>query len=130
LWSMLAGAGVSAWLAKALVARARPEFLTGFAASSPSFPSSHAVAALAGYGFLAYAFAHDARRTTRCLAALAAALLIALVAGSRIMLGLHHASDVIGGLLLAGSWLLAGLHGARPANAHAVRAPLAPLWSR
>lgn len=111
-WFMFACCGLSTWSAKVLVARARPEFIEGFAASSPSFPSSHAVAALAGYGFLAWALARDARTATRWLAALAAALLVAVVAGSRVVLGLHHASDVVGGLLLAGAWFLAGMHGA------------------
>jgi membrane-associated phospholipid phosphatase len=109
-WCVLAGSGVSAWIAKVLFARPRPEFIEGFAASSASFPSSHAVAALAGYGFLAYALARNSRPATQWLAALAAVLLVVLVAGSRIMLGLHHATDVIGGLLLAGTWLLAGVH--------------------
>ncbi|HEX7891077.1 MAG TPA: phosphatase PAP2 family protein [Ramlibacter sp.] len=112
-WGVLACSGVSAWAVKVLVARPRPEFIEGFAASSPSFPSSHAVAALAGYGFLAYVLARDARPATRWLAAVAATLLVVLVAGSRVMLGLHHASDVIGGLLLAGCWFLAGVLAAR-----------------
>lgn len=112
-WLMFACAGISTWLAKVLVARARPDFIEGFAASSPAFPSSHAVAALAAYGFLAWALARDARAATRWLASAGTALLVLLVAGSRVVLGVHHVTDVIGGLLLAGAWALAGVHAAR-----------------
>lgn len=126
-WFMFACCGLSTWSAKVLLARPRPEFLEGFAASSPSFPSSHAVAALAGYGFLAWALARDARPATRWLAALAAALLVVLVAGSRIVLGLHHASDVVGGLLLAGAWALAGMHQVRRSPPVRQAPALAPL---
>lgn len=112
-WWMFACAGITTWLAKVLVARARPDFIEGFAAASPAFPSSHAVAALAAYGFLAWALARDARPVTRWLAAAAIALVVLLVAGSRVVLGVHHVTDVIGGLLLAGAWALAGMHAAR-----------------
>ena len=122
-WCMLAGSGVTTWMAKVLVARARPDFVAGFAASSPSFPSSHAAGALAAYGFLAYALGQGQRPSTRAFAATAAALLVLVVAASRLVLGLHHASDVAGGLLLAASWLLAGLHMAARGSASPAPAP-------
>jgi len=109
LWWTLAGAAACTWVAKMVVARPRPELLPGFAAWSPSFPSSHASAAMA-YVFIAYALLRDVRhRGTQALAGLAAALLVGLVAASRIVLGMHHATDVLGGLLLAAAWVFLGI---------------------
>lgn len=109
LWWTLAGAGACTWVAKMIVARPRPEVLSGFAAWSPSFPSSHASAAMA-YVFIAYALTRDARhRSTQVLAGSVAALLVAMVAASRVGLGMHHVTDVLGGLLLAAAWMFLGI---------------------
>lgn len=109
LWLALAGAGLTTFAVKHLVGRARPAFLEGIAASSPSFPSSHATAAMVAYAFLAYALAQRVHhRGGRMALWGAAAVLIAGVGFSRMLLGLHHASDVAGGLLVGLFWAALG----------------------
>lgn len=77
------------------------ELLAG--ASSPSFPSGHATTAMIVYGFIAYLIVNSSLPpvVTRSLAALFG-VLIAAVAASRMLLGVHYLSDVLGGLLSGG----------------------------
>lgn len=120
LWVALAGAGLTTFAFKHLVGRVRPAFVEGFAASSPSFPSSHATAAMAAYAFLAYAFAQRVRHPGwRTAVWCAATVLIAGVAASRMLLGLHHATDVAAGLLVGVFWVAVGawFAGAQPRTA-------------
>lgn len=106
LWLSLAGAGLTTWALKHLVARPRPEVIEGLAAWSPSFPSSHATAAMAAYAFLAYAFAPRAGHAAgRAMVWCVAALLVAGVGFSRVLLGLHHMTDVVAGLLVGLFWV-------------------------
>lgn len=80
------------------------ELLAG--ASSPSFPSGHATSAMFVYGFIAYLMrdADLSPLATRTLAILLGAL-IAAVAASRMLLGVHYLSDVLGGVLSGGTAL-------------------------
>jgi undecaprenyl-diphosphatase len=89
---------------KALVDRARPTFdqLTGF--SGPSFPSGHAVASAAC--FAAFALVIGPGRTL-AVKALLAGLAVGLATGissSRVLLGVHWLTDVLGGLLIGWAW--------------------------
>ncbi|MBI4544672.1 MAG: phosphatase PAP2 family protein [Gemmatimonadetes bacterium] len=72
----------------------------------PAFPSGHALVALTFWGYLA------ARLKDRRLTA-AAAILVVLVALSRVYLGVHWPVDVLGGLAL-GAAVLAGALGMEP----------------
>ncbi|MCM2130842.1 bifunctional DedA family/phosphatase PAP2 family protein [Larsenimonas rhizosphaerae] len=85
---------------KHMVGRARPmtpDYLTG----SFSYPSAHTSGAVVVYG-LAAAFIADGvvRPQRRHWVYWAATLLIALMAWSRLMMGVHWVSDLIGGALL------------------------------
>jgi membrane-associated phospholipid phosphatase len=111
LWVTFAGAEASVWAIKYAVGRARPVFLEGVAsAASASFPSAHATLAAATFGFVAYAVARElSGRRARFQIALWTAVLVALIAFSRIFIGVHFGTDVVGGLLLGLFWLLLGL---------------------
>jgi len=94
-------------LLKHVFRRARPLFddpllvLTTY-----SFPSGHAMAATVLYGLLAvYAVRHLRQRRARLLVASAAAVLIVLVGFSRLYLGVHYLSDVLGGMAVGVVWL-------------------------
>jgi membrane protein DedA with SNARE-associated domain/membrane-associated phospholipid phosphatase len=71
-----------------------------------SFPSGHAVAATLLYGTLAVliALTADAWRG-RVSAFIVAALLILLIAFTRVALGVHYLSDVLGGITVGLAWL-------------------------
>ena len=60
-----------------------------------SFPSGHATMSVVVYGFLAFLICRKQRAGVRNSIALTAALVIALIAFSRLYLGAHWASDVI-----------------------------------
>jgi undecaprenyl-diphosphatase len=111
LWVAFAGAEASVWAIKYAVGRTRPEFLEGVAsAASSSFPSAHATIAAATFGFVAYAVAREiAGRRARLQLAFWTAALVALIAFSRVFIGVHFGTDVVGGLLLGLFWLLIGV---------------------
>ena len=103
------GATVLYWVVKALVRRPRPgdphvHVLTHL--GTYSFPSGHVVTYVACYGFLAYLAWIEVRLPIVRWAIVAACLaLVVLIGPSRIYLGAHWASDVLGAYLLGGLWL-------------------------
>lgn len=71
-----------------------------------NFPSGHAMAATVLYGLLAvYAVRHLRQRRPRLLVASVAGVLIVLVSFSRLYLGVHYLSDVLGGMAAGVAWL-------------------------
>ena len=75
-----------------------------------SFPSGHATLAAAFYGFLAYAIVRDApARGQRAGVAGALLMLVVAIGLSRMYLGVHFLSDVLGGYLLGLTWLIGGI---------------------
>ncbi|MFF5178859.1 phosphatase PAP2 family protein [Micromonospora sp. NPDC000316] len=89
-------------LLKLLVGRDRPELLDPVArAAGYSFPSGHALNATLAAGVLLLVFLPYAGRAASRIALWIAAVLITVVTGlSRVALGVHFTSDVIGGWLL------------------------------
>jgi membrane-associated phospholipid phosphatase len=78
--------------------------------ASSSFPSAHATVAAATFGFVAYAVAREVSgRRARLQHAFCTVVLVALIAFSRVFIGVHFGTDVVGGLLLGLFWLLVGL---------------------
>ncbi|HKO15282.1 MAG TPA: bifunctional DedA family/phosphatase PAP2 family protein [Gemmatimonadaceae bacterium] len=108
------GGGALDWALKRVIQRPRPPGAAEFLyATSFSFPSGHTLGSLIGFGMLAYlliAFWPPARR--HGIAVLAGTLVLVLLIGlSRLYLGVHYLSDVIGGYAAGGVWLSACITG-------------------
>lgn len=105
----LAGAEVLDWALKQVVHRQPPVFQVPYATeTSFSFPSGHVVGGLVGYGMIVYfIFCLTPSRPWRTLAVIAGAVIVLAVGFSRLYLGLHFFSDVIGGLAAGAVWLTA-----------------------
>ena len=99
----LAGAATLNTLIKIFLAHPRPGiFLPRVVGHSFSFPSGHVTASVAVYGFLAVLLW---RRHQRGWAVLSGAWVL-VVAFSRIYLGVHYPSDVLGALIFSSLWLM------------------------
>lgn len=108
VWAAFAGAVVLGEAGKVIFGRARPpaaDMITR--AGGYAFPSGHSVQAMTGWGLLAVLAVASGtlRRRTRLALAWACAVVIVLVGTSRLYLGVHWLSDVIGGFLLGAAWL-------------------------
>ncbi|MHB8237627.1 MAG: phosphatase PAP2 family protein [Acidithiobacillus ferrivorans] len=91
-------------LIKVTTARARPP--TAIKMLSPAFPSGHVSFSLVVYGLLAlYLLAMLRHRGLRLAMVTLLAALVAAISWSRLILGVHWPSDVLGAWLLSGLWL-------------------------
>ncbi len=108
----IVGGGLLDLAIKLLVHRPRPSFPDPFAqALGWSFPSGHSMGALVGYGMLAYLVALRVRGRWQALVIAGAAALVGLIGFSRLYLGGHYFSDVIGGYAAGMVWLSACVTG-------------------
>ena len=110
------------WI-KLLVHRHRP-FVDGWFAdwSGYSFASGHTIGATLLYGQLAlFIFPLIKSRRGRALVFSAALFLVVLVGFSRVALGAHYVTDVLGGMFLGTSWLTVCLLVSRPLRRAIVR---------
>jgi undecaprenyl-diphosphatase len=109
LFVTLGGAATSAYFLKEIVGRARPGGLISTAIESDfSFPSGHATASMALYGFTAYILCRLYPQHRRAVLGVATSLIL-LIGFSRLYLGLHFPTDVIVGYLVGGVWLWIGI---------------------
>lgn len=98
---------VTGMMGKNLWQRSRPAGIAVYLEDSWSFPSGHSILAMSLYGFLAYFFWRQFKKTGIRGAALALGLLIILLIGfSRLYLGVHYLSDVLAGYLVGAFWLV------------------------
>ena len=122
----VAGDGLLNQSLKSHFGRVRPHYPDAlFSAQGLSFPSGHSSGAVVAYGMLAY-LALRLLPPRWHLAVLLAALALAFTVGtSRVWLGVHFASDVLGGFASGTAWLalcvtsmelLRGWHAARRAR--------------
>jgi membrane protein DedA with SNARE-associated domain/membrane-associated phospholipid phosphatase len=108
---ILAGAFLGAWalsgLMKTIVARPRPPVAVRLvAANSWSYPSGHAAQAMAFYGCAAALLAAATNRwSTKATVWAGAVLVIVAIGFSRLYLGVHWLTDVLGGYALGAVWL-------------------------
>jgi undecaprenyl-diphosphatase len=88
-------------LTKNLVERPRPHLVQPVVhAAGWSFPSGHAAGTAAVYGVLALLFLRTGSRVAQTAAMVGVAVLIASVAASRVLLGVHYPSDVAAGIIV------------------------------
>jgi undecaprenyl-diphosphatase len=91
---------------KAVVGRLRPVVESPVAhAPGNSFPSGHALGSFVAYGALLLVFLPALGRWGRRILVPLAALVVLAIGFSRIGLGVHYLSDVLGGWLLGAAWL-------------------------
>ena len=100
------GAALLEMILKLAFHRPRPVAFVGPTPSSSSFPSGHAIGALCFYGVLAAIVSTRIReRLAKVLIWAAAVFLTAMIGFSRIYLGVHYPSDVVGGYFAAVVWV-------------------------
>ena len=101
----IAGASALNTAIKVALHRTRPGELLYSGWSAFSFPSGHSTVNVVLSGFLAFLIAREIRPAWRLSVALGATTLIFLIAFSRLYLGAHWLSDVLGGLAFGSAWL-------------------------
>jgi undecaprenyl-diphosphatase len=95
------------WLIKTGVGRERPSTGALVESGGPAFPSGHVMAAVALWGLVPPVVALVThRRTLWWAASIVSGTIILLVAASRVYMGVHWLSDVIGALLFGAIYLL------------------------
>jgi undecaprenyl-diphosphatase len=103
----MAGAAVLSGGTKALVGRSRPALAVPLdPPSGKSFPSGHALTSFVAAGLFVLLLWPVCSARQRTLLLIAAAILVATVGFSRLALGVHYLTDVLGGWLLGAAWLL------------------------
>lgn len=106
LWAAFGGAVILYDGFKTLISRARQPaagMLTH--ASGLAYPSGHTTQTIATWGIIAILLATGRPPRTRIQLMAIAASVILLVGASRIYLGTHWLTDVLGGYALGGTWL-------------------------
>jgi undecaprenyl-diphosphatase len=92
---------------KGLVGRARPDFDRMVAGDGFSFPSGHALAAMAVWGMVPLVVGlFTTRRGLWWASVFASGSVIVAIAASRVYLGVHWLSDVVAGVLIGAVFLL------------------------
>jgi undecaprenyl-diphosphatase len=108
-WVMVGAIAIENGL-KYSIRRIRPDAFFGIDPTTYSFPSGHSLLSLCFYLTIAVLIARRVPNAFGRSAVLAAAaLLIAAIGLSRIYLGVHYPTDVIGGFLVAACWISLGL---------------------
>jgi undecaprenyl-diphosphatase len=123
-WLAAIGFGQFAtYMIKLILQRHRPVADLYDGLSAYAFPSGHATMGTVTYGFLAVLIAGQIPRPHRWIAYAVATLLVCAIAFSRLYLGAHWLSDVIGGMSLGLAWvcLLAIAYHRHPASMSSVR---------
>lgn len=106
LFLSLAGANLLITTLKNSFQRPRPVAFFGVLPSSYSFPSGHSLASFCFYIVLAGLLSSRVRSPAlRVLIWIIASLLVVAIGISRIYLGVHYPSDVVGGYLAAALWV-------------------------
>lgn len=94
-------------LIKVILQRPRPDEFRIVEASGYSFPSGHSMVSMAFYGYLIYLiYKYVKNKYIKFVSIILLSILICLIGISRIYLGVHYTSDVLGGFLISISYLV------------------------
>lgn len=128
LVAVAAGAALSSTAVKLLVRRERPVLEAAIASARGfSFPSGHATIATAVYGALFLVFVASVPARGRRWLLAATVVFLAGVGLSRLVLGVHHLTDVVGGHILGLAWLSAATAAFSIWRVESGRPPVRPL---
>ena len=109
-FSIVCNLGIAAILniiLKSIIQRPRPIGHRLIDESGYSFPSGHSMVSMAFYGYLLYLIVKNVKnKYLRTISSCILLLLILFIGLSRIYLGVHYTSDVIGGFIVAILYLL------------------------
>ena len=92
---------------KGIVDRARPAFDQVVDTTGSSYPSGHSAAAAAAYAAIALVLSRGRPPAVRRWLLAGAVVIAIMVAASRVMLGVHWFTDVVGGLAFGWGWVTA-----------------------
>lgn len=99
---------------KLAVHRSRPIYGAAYLhGHSYSFPSGHAMGSIIGYGMLVYVarlYWHP-QSTWRALMWIGAGAMVLIIGVSRVYLGVHYPSDVLGGYAAGSAWMAVSITG-------------------
>ena len=104
---VMLGANQVVLIVKPIVGRARPTLEPIYETMSKAFPSGHATAAAACFGALGLLLVALLPKPWSIVAGIAAGLVILIVGVTRVYLGVHWPTDVIGGWALGLAWVAA-----------------------
>ena len=106
LFASVGGAACVAAVMKRILERPRPSGFLAFQEHTFSFPSGHAALSLAFFGILVYfLLRHTQQLSLKICAVMAGIVAVGAIGVSRIYLGAHWPSDVLGSYVLVGAWL-------------------------
>ena len=94
-------------LIKRILQRPRPTEYRIIEEKGYSFPSGHSMVSMAFYGYFIYLiYKYVKNKYVKWISIILLSLLICLIGISRIYLGVHYTSDVLGGFLISISYLI------------------------
>lgn len=101
LASSYAFSGFIVFVSKMLTQRPRPGFALIDIPKSFSFPSGHTLTSIVFYITLWHLLTYKSSKKVKIITFILTIILVLLIGASRIYLGVHYFSDVIGGIILA-----------------------------
>ncbi|WP_144549966.1 phosphatase PAP2 family protein [Bacillus sp. X1(2014)] len=106
----IAGSAILNGILKNFFQRVRPEFHRLIEIEGYSFPSGHAMNAFTVYGIISFLlWRHITSRLGRWVLIFVSMVMILAIGLSRIYLGVHYPSDIIGGYFASGFWLTSAI---------------------
>jgi undecaprenyl-diphosphatase len=122
------GGGIVDTLVKIVVGRHRPQVHHPIIhAYGKSFPSGHSMQAVVSYGALLLVFLPLLDGWRRRTVIAVTVTIVLLIGFSRLSLGVHYVTDVLGGYLLGAAWLIASVAAFETWREDRGRRPTRPL---